>query len=109
NPRRDTRRAAARALRLRPGWSMSSVVPERDVAAVELVEVLHAVLHRTLVRAGLVHPAREQRGAPGVHPAGNLVVLDAGFHIGGALGLDEVGLEQGDLLRIVELDDVRRA
>src|SRR5437868_6245157 len=51
-------------------------------AAIPLMEVLHAVFHRRLIRAGFAHAAPEQRLAPGIHALGDLVVFRAGFHIG---------------------------
>jgi hypothetical protein len=62
--------------------------------AVPLVEVLHAVFHRALVRADLVVAALHQGLAAGVHAQGDLVVLDAGLHVGGLLRLDELALER---------------
>ncbi len=75
---------------------------------VPLMEVLHAVFHRALVGAHLVVASVEQRPAPRIHALADLVVLDAGLHIGGLLGLDELALEGGDLLGVVELDHVER-
>jgi hypothetical protein len=72
------------------------------------VEVLHAVFHGALVGADLVLAALEQRQAAGVHALADLVVLDAGLHVGGLLGLDELALEGGDFLGVVELDEVHR-
>ncbi|KGX49629.1 hypothetical protein Y025_5569 [Burkholderia pseudomallei TSV32] len=79
-----------------------------ELPAQELVEVLHAVFHRALIRADLRFAALHQRAAAGVHAPCDLVVLDRGLHIGGALRLDELALEQRDFLGVVELDDVRR-
>ena len=72
------------------------------------MELLHAVFHRALVGAALVVAALHQGAPAGVHAQGDLVVLDAGFHVGGLLGLDELALEGVDLLGVVELDDVER-
>jgi hypothetical protein len=76
--------------------------------AVPLVEVLHAVFHRALVGADLVVAALVQRLAACVHALRDLVVLDAGLHVGRALRLHETGLEGGDLLGVVELHHVER-
>ena len=56
----------------------------------------------------LVVAALEQRAAAGVHAQRDLVVLGAGFPVRGLLGLDELALERGDVLGVVELDDVER-
>src|SRR5436305_11904838 len=45
--------------------------------------------YTTLFRS-LADTALHQRQAAGVHSLGDLVVLDARFHIGSALGLDEL-------------------
>ena len=58
-------------------------------APVELVEVLHSVLHRRLVWTDLAAALREQRPAPRIHPFGDLVVLFGGFPVCGLLGLDD--------------------
>jgi hypothetical protein len=50
--------------------------------------------------------ALHQGLAAGVHALADLVVLDAGFHVGGAFGLDEFALEQHDFFRVVELHHV---
>src|SRR5690606_31349795 len=55
-------------------------------AAVPLVEVLHAVFHRALVGADLVVAPHHQRLAAGVHALADLVVFEAGLHVGGLLG-----------------------
>jgi len=52
--------------------------------------------------------AVEQGATAGVHALADLVVLDAGFHVGGLLGLDEFALEGCDVLRVVELHHVER-
>ncbi|MOA23046.1 hypothetical protein D3C78_1436460 [compost metagenome] len=75
---------------------------------IELVEVLHAVFHRRLIRAGLVHAAQHQGLAAGVHAFGDLIVFDGRFHVGGALGFDEFAFERRDFLGVVELDNVHR-
>ena len=49
-----------------------------------------------------------ERLAAGVHAQRDLVVLDAGLHVGGLLRLDELALEGGDLLGVVELHHVER-
>ncbi len=72
------------------------------------MEVLHAVFHRALVGADFVVAAQHQGLAAGVHALGDLVVLDRGFHVGGALGLDELALEAGDLFGVIELHHVQR-
>ena len=77
-----------------------------ELAPEELVEVLHAVLHRRLVRTLVAAPLPVQGGAPGVDPQRDLVVLVSGFEVRSLLGFDELALEEGDLLRIIELDDV---
>jgi hypothetical protein len=71
------------------------------------VEVLHAVFHGRLVRAGFVVAALHQGQTAGVHAFADFVVFDGGFHIGRALRLDELGFEGGDFLGVVELDDVQ--
>src|ERR1700761_3650888 len=76
--------------------------------AVPLVELLHAVFHRALVGAALVLAAGHERAAAGVHSLGDLVVLDAGLHVGGLLRLDELALEGDDFLGVEELDHVER-
>ena len=48
---------------------------ERHGLAVPLVELLHAVFHRALVRAGVVVAALEQGAPAGVHAQRDLVVL----------------------------------
>jgi hypothetical protein len=70
--------------------------------------MLHAVFHRALVRpAGFVDATAHQGFlAPGVHAQRDLVVFDAGFHVGGLLGLDELAFEGRDFFGIVELDHV---
>ena len=55
-----------------------------------------------------LRPCAVKREAAGVHPLGDLVVLDRGFHVRRLLGLDELALEQRDVLGVVELDDVGR-
>src|SRR5690348_11549263 len=72
---------------------VSASSAQRQGAAIPLVEVPHAVLHRALVRAGLVVAALEQGLAAGVHAQGDLVVLDAGLEVRGLLRLDELALE----------------
>jgi hypothetical protein len=51
-------------------------------------------------------PRAAQGLAAGVHALGDLVVFDAGFHVGGLLRLDELALEGGDFLGVVELHHV---
>src|SRR3954462_7237625 len=84
-----------------PAWrppgkdGMSADGPARaHRVAVPLVEVLHAVFHRALVRADFVLAALHQRQPAGVHAQRDLVVLDTGFHVRGLLGLDEPTLER---------------
>ena len=72
------------------------------------MEVLHAVFHGALVGADLVVAALIQGPAAGVHALADLVVLDAGLHVGGLLRLHEFGLEGRDLFGVVELDHVQR-
>ncbi len=64
------------------------------------MKVLHAVFHGALVGAGLVVAAQHQGAAAGIHAFGDLVVLDAGFHVGSALGLDKFALEGRDFLGV---------
>ena len=70
------------------------------------MELLHAVLHGALVRSELIVATLQQRGAAGVHSQGYLVVLDAGLHVGGLLGFDELPLECADFLRVEKLHHV---
>src|SRR4051812_9486383 len=67
---------------------------------VPLVELLHAVFHRALVRTEVVVAALEEGAAAGVHAQGDLVVLGAGFPVCRLLCLDEFALEGVDVLRI---------
>src|SRR6185436_20602449 len=65
---------------------------------VPLVELLHAVFHRALVRAGVVVAALDERPPAGVHAQRDLVVLGARLPIRRLLGLDELALEGVDVL-----------
>src|SRR5450631_2487220 len=72
----------------------------------KFVELLHAVFHRRLIRPELVATALPQRAPARFHPFADLVVFGGGFQVGGLFGIDELALEQGNLLRVVELNDV---
>src|SRR5690349_21043960 len=63
-----------------------------DLAPVPLVEVLHAVFHRRLVRPDLAAALREERLAAGVHALGDLVVFLRRFAVRRLLGVDELAL-----------------
>jgi hypothetical protein len=69
------------------------------------MEVLHAVFHLALVRANFIVAALHQRFAAGVHAQRNLVVFDAGFHVGRLLRFDVLALEGVDFFGVEELDD----
>ena len=58
--------------------------------------------------ADFVAAFTHQRVAATIHALADVVVLDRGFHVRGLLRLDELALEEGDVFRVVELDDVRR-
>lgn len=79
-----------------------------DLSPVPLVKLLHAVFHRTLVGTDFVFATFHQRPAPGVHAFTDLVVLNAGFHVGRLLGLDKLSLESLNFFRVVELHHVER-
>ena len=104
-PRREQRGELARADQRRQA---RRVMRRTHRPFVPLVELLHAVLHRALVRPQVVLAALEEGAPPGVHSQRDLVVFCAGFPVGGLLGLDELALEGVDVLGIVELDDVER-
>ena len=54
----------------------------------------------------LVHQFREVMPGAEIKRGCDLVVLGTSFHIGGALCVDKVSLEEHDIFRVVELDDV---
>ena len=60
------------------------------MAVVPLMEMLHAVFHRALVRAELVVAALHQCQSALVHAFSDFIVFHASFHVGGALGFDEI-------------------
>ena len=70
--------------------------------------MLHAVFHRALVGPDLVVAALQQGAPAGVHALGNLVIFQAGFHVGGLLCLDKFALEGGNFFRVIKLDLVQR-
>ncbi len=67
----------------------------------------HAVFHRRLVGAVLIVTALKQRFAASVHALGDFVVFCTGFHIGRALGHDELALERCDFFRVEKLHHVQ--
>src|SRR5688572_1771272 len=77
-----------------------------ELAADELVEVDHAVFHRALVGTMLLPAVGDERPAALGHAHADLLVLERGLVVGPLLGLDELGLEERDLLGVVELDHV---
>lgn len=60
------------------------------------MEMLHAVFHGALVGTDFVVTTLQQRTAACVHALADFIVLDSGFHIGRALGFDEIGLKGCD-------------
>src|SRR6185369_15643220 len=77
-----------------------------QLAAQDLVEVLHSVFHRRLIRTLFAAAGAVERVAAGVHPLGNLVVFARSLQVRGLLGVYELAFEERDVLGIVELDDV---
>src|SRR3546814_5867942 len=61
---------------------------------------------RPLVWARFAYAALHQCTPPRVHAFADLVILVRGFHIGGALCLDELALEGHDFLGVIELDHI---
>src|SRR6266536_6391161 len=94
---------------LRRGWLLAWCDVRVELAAEELVEVLHSVLHRRLVGSFLAAAHLVERAATRVHPLGDLVVLRRRLEVRRLLGRDEFPFEEGNVLGIVELDDVGRA
>ena len=72
------------------------------------MKVLHAVFHGALIGADFVVATLVQGLAAAIHALGNLVVLDAGFHVGGLLGLYELGLKCRDLFGVEKFHHVQR-
>src|SRR3569833_179845 len=100
---RRKKRAASAA---RSKCSTLSFEMRPDLAPQEGMEMHHAVFQRRLVRPGLGNTLLVQRAPPLVHTLADILVLHRGLKVCGLLGLDEGTLEQGDVLGIVELDDV---
>ena len=72
------------------------------------MEMLHAIFHRGLVGACFVYASVEQREASGIHALCDFVVLDRGFHIGFALGFNELSFKESDFFRIIKFNNVDR-
>src|SRR4051794_21905309 len=60
---------------------------------VPLVELLHAIFHRALVRTDFVVAALEQRFASSIHAQRDLIIFNAGLQIRRAMGFDKLALE----------------
>src|SRR5688572_26999148 len=73
----------------------------------ELVEVLHAVFERRLIRPAFVESLLHERAAAGGHARNDFSVFDSGLPVCRLFGFDEFTLEKRDIFGIVELDYVR--
>src|SRR5512143_3312492 len=94
--RQSNTRHPAPAARLRSSCSVETSVVcigllrrGADSPAQPFVEMHHRVLHRRLVRSGVVQPLLPERFAAAVHAFADLVVLERRFGVGGLLRFDE--------------------
>src|SRR5258706_4623675 len=72
----------------------------------EFVEMNHSVLHRGLVGAELIATLLVECTAAFRHAHADFLIFPRRFGIGLLLRLDEFPLEQYDIFRIIEFDDV---
>src|SRR3982074_2500335 len=77
-----------------------------NARAHEFVEMNHAVLHGRLVGAELISILLVKCTAPFRHTHADFLIFPSRFSVCLLLRLDELALEQHDIFRIIEFDDV---
>ena len=70
--------------------------------------MLHAIFHWRLIRPRFVASKLVKRAPAGIHAERDVVILGRRFHVCRLLRLDELALEKGNFLGVIELDDVAR-